>query len=141
MTDVSVPQDRITVRDLTIAGCICLAALGYWVWDGKPAAAAQPSPAAQVAVNSPLAERLTNEGNRLYAASNYAAAEALFRAAIAAKPGAALGYCNLGAALIAERRFDEAIASLEKAIALDPALELARNNLNWAVQEKAKRGK
>jgi tetratricopeptide (TPR) repeat protein len=43
--------------------------------------------------------------------------------------------------LIAERRFDEAITTLQKALALDPALALARNNLSWALQEKAKHGK
>jgi len=136
----SVPQDKRTIVDWILAACICLAAVFYWAWDHKPANLPQPQaqPAAVTESQRALGDRLNNEGSRLYSASDFTGAEEQFRNAIAANPAGALGYCNLGAALIAEHRYDEAMAELRKAIALNPSLTLARNNLNWAVQEKAK---
>jgi hypothetical protein len=43
--------------------------------------------------------------------------------------------------LIAQRRYDEAIAALRTASTLDSTLALAQNNLNWALEEKAKNGR
>ncbi len=83
------------------------------------------------------ADRL-NAGLSLYASSNFAAAEAEFRKAIELDPGSALAYNDLGATLNNLQRWDEAIAALGKAVALNPALDLARNNLAWAVSQKVR---
>jgi tetratricopeptide (TPR) repeat protein len=135
---LSSSDTRRAVLDYVLAGLICLAATGYWLWDTWIDA-----PQASVTVTAALPNTLSDndEGYRLYSASDYVGAEARFRNAIRANPNEALGYCNLGAALIAEQKFDEAIAVLERAIALNPSLALARNNLAWALQEKEKHGK
>ena len=128
-------EDRRAILDLVLAGCICLAAVCYWFWDATPAVAPVPPVAeSQQAARDPF----NDAGYRLFSAADYAGAEGQFRKAIRANPKAALGYCNLGAALIAQRRYEEAIAALRTASALDPSLALARNNLNWALEEKGK---
>jgi Flp pilus assembly protein TadD len=144
MADTS--EDRRVILDLVLAGCICLTAICYWLWETKTTAGAVLAPLPKPPMAITEAEHLTrnpfnDEGYRLFAAENYVGAETQFRKAIGANPKAALGFCNLGAALIAQRRYDEAIAALRTASALDPALALAQNNLNWALEEKAKTGK
>ena len=140
--------------DLLLASGICLLALGFWFWDeqpnpvtpAQPVAAAEPTVAAQPTVTAQSAaatqqrqeDAFNASGMQLYAASNFRGAEAQFRQAVSVRPGDALAYCNLGAALIAEHRYDDAIAALQKALVLNPALALARNNLNWALAEKKK---
>ena len=132
--------DRRVLLDLVLAGLICLAAAGYWLWDTH-SGTHPPKPVTAAELPQITQDPLNDDGYRLFSASDYVGAEALFRKAIAANPKQALGYNNLGAALIAQRRFDEAVMALQKAIALDPSLALARNNLNWALEEKAKHGK
>jgi Flp pilus assembly protein TadD len=135
-----VDSDRRRSRlDFVLAGCICLAAVLYGFWDNSPG----PQTPVTVSASTSLPNQLSDndEGYRLFSASDYVGAEAKFRSAIHARPNDAVGYSNLGAALIAQRRFDEAVAALRKAIELDPSLTLARNNLAWALVEKAKHGK
>jgi len=116
------------ILDFVLAGCICLVAAGYWAWD-----------APRVDEPKHLSIDTSNDdGYKLFSASDYAGAEAQFRRAVRTNPKSALAHCNLGAALIALRRYDEAIAALQTASVLDPSLALARNNLNWALEEKAK---
>jgi len=139
------PEDRRVIGDLVVAGCICLAALCYWFWDTRTTAGANssspPSPVTVTESRPVTTSSFNDEGYRLFSASDYAGAESQFRKAVRANPTAAIGFCNLGAALIAQRKYDDAIAALQMASALDPSLALARNNLNWALQEKAKNGK
>jgi hypothetical protein len=40
--------------------------------------------------------------------------------------------------LTSQGKYDEAIATLHRAIALDPSLKLAQNNLAWAIEEGKK---
>jgi len=128
---------NLAVSDLVLAGIICLAAAGYWAWDGsvwdRQAKSAPPAPSTAARKN-----HFNDDGFRLFSASDYDGAERQFRRAIQADPKDAVAFCNLGAALIAQRRFDEAMAALHTAVVLDPSLALARNNLNWAIEEKAK---
>lgn len=46
---------------------------------------------------------------------------------------------NLCVALIRLGRYDDAIAACNTALTVDPHFQLARNNLSWAEQERAKR--
>jgi tetratricopeptide (TPR) repeat protein len=155
-TDISAPTssaspsgsvDRRNVLDLVLAGLICLAAACYWLWDTQSDAAlhrpSQSPEPATIAASQPFTNNhsANDDGYRLFLASDYVGAETLFRKAIREDPRGALGFSNLGAALIAQHRFDEAVVALQNAIALDPSLTLARNNLNWALEEKAKHGK
>jgi tetratricopeptide (TPR) repeat protein len=150
-TTCPVSEARHIRFDFILAACICLAAVCFWLWNtnsnpgpGGPQsanAAATGFPSQPMEKDRSNPDDSNNIGFRLYSASNYVGAEAQFRKAIRANPKGAVGFCNLGAALIAQRRFDEAIAMLRVAISLDPSLTLAQNNLNWALEEKAKRGK
>ena len=51
-----------------------------------------------------------------------------FRAVIKFRPDGALDHSNLGIALIALERYDEALQSFNRALALDPTLEKVRAN-------------
>jgi len=131
-------EERRARSDLAIAACICLAVASYWIWDHQPVTVTEPQPVSATESQRATSGQFNDQGTRLYQAGDYVGAEAQFRKAINASPNGGLGYCNLGAALIAQKRFDEAIATLQEAIALDPSFPLSRNNLNWALAEKGK---
>jgi tetratricopeptide (TPR) repeat protein len=150
LSEDRVSEGRRTKFDFALAGCICLAAICYWSWDShgtvpsagtQAASASSPPPSQPMEKDASSSNDFNATGFHLYSVADYVGAEAQFRKAIRASPKAAVGFSNLGAALIAERRFDEAIAMLRIAISLDPSLTLARNNLNWAQEEKAKRAR
>ncbi len=135
-------DDRRTLTDLVLGGCIFLVAAGFWFWNSGPMSAPVAPPAATAAAPQPRpSDSFNNVGQQLFAAANYAAAEVMFRKAIAVDPDGALGYCNLGATLVEEHHYDEAITVLQRSVALDPSLTLARNNLSWALDEKRKAAK
>lgn len=48
-------------------------------------------------------------------------------------------YNNIGVSLIYLKKYDEAISILNKAIELNPDFQLAKNNLQWAKDEKSKK--
>ncbi len=133
-------DQKRTRLDFALAAGVCILALIFWLWDHKPIPGdVLPPPSPQLTTPQPsAADILNNQGTQLFRAGNYASAAILFRKAIAADPQGALGYCNLGAALIPQHKYDEAIALLQHALVLDPDLLLARNNLKWAQDEKAK---
>jgi tetratricopeptide (TPR) repeat protein len=83
----------------------------------------------------------TSEGLRYYRAKEYDKSEAAFRKSIAYSPSDAVGYNNLGTALNDEKKWDEAIIVLRRALELNPDLDLARNNLAWAESHKAQETK
>ncbi len=66
-------------------------------------------------------------------AGNYRDLITLYRAAIAANPGAWLAHHNLASALVEADRSDEAIAHFEKALTLRPDYPEAENNLGEAL--------
>jgi tetratricopeptide (TPR) repeat protein len=157
MSEAPVSEARVSKAwrsrlDFILAGCICVAAVCYWLGDSSnrgPGATPPPKASAMEFSSLPSSQPMekdraspddfNNTGFQLYSSSNYMGAEAEFRKAIRANPKGAVGFCNLGAALIAQRRFDEAIIALQTAISLNPSLTLAQNNFNWAHEEKAKR--
>jgi tetratricopeptide (TPR) repeat protein len=59
-----------------------------------------------------------------------------FRAALAIRPGSAVGHYNLGNALYAKKDLDGAIKEYQKAIKLDPKYASPHNNLGVALHEK-----
>jgi serine/threonine-protein kinase len=69
---------------------------------------------------------------------DFVGAEAAYRKAIELKPHYAQAHCNLGIALYAKGRLDEAIACYRKAIALDPKLVQAHTNLGLALAAKGR---
>jgi tetratricopeptide (TPR) repeat protein len=87
-----------------------------------------------------MAADFINAGMKYYRASDFRAAEAEFRNAIRADSKSALAYNDLGATLNNQKRWDEAITILRKAIELDPAMDLARNNLAYSLAQKTRGG-
>jgi len=79
-----------------------------------------------------------NAGMAFYNASDFKAAEAEFRQASQAEPNSALANNDLGAALINQKRWDDAIPVLQRAVSLDPGMDLARNNLAYALTQRGK---
>ncbi len=71
------------------------------------------------------------QGHRFCLSRDHADAEACFRAALALKPDWPMPHNNLGWALQAQGRNEEAVASYKKALQLAPALELAQANLAY----------
>ena len=132
-------ERRRLVLDLVLAGIICAAAVLYWTWDTTRDSSPQDTSDSS-STQTPAERQYNAEGYRLFQAADYVGAEGQFRKSIAANPESAVAYTNLGAALISQQRYDKAIAALQKAISLDPAYALARNNLSWAYEEKEKSG-
>jgi tetratricopeptide (TPR) repeat protein len=60
------------------------------------------------------------------------------RRATVLAPAHPAGWNNLAAGYAGRSEWDAAIAAAEQAVRLDPKFQLARNNLAWARQEKAK---
>ncbi|MBI3683609.1 MAG: tetratricopeptide repeat protein [Acidobacteria bacterium] len=64
---------------------------------------------------------------------DYAAAESAHRAALSLNPSNARLLNNLGYNLLLQEKTDDAIAHFRRALALDPRMETARNNLGLAL--------
>ncbi len=61
-----------------------------------------------------------------------------YRAALASRPKAAVGYCAVGDALRLQNRMDEAIDYYKKAIEVEPAYARAHSNLGLALQARSR---
>jgi tetratricopeptide (TPR) repeat protein len=84
-----------------------------------------------------------NYGIDLMKAARYADAEAQMRAALPLEMDPetrAQAWLQLGSALAAERRFDEGIASIERALTLDPSIKEADAILGQAYADQGKDG-
>jgi tetratricopeptide (TPR) repeat protein len=124
---------------LSIAIYVAIAAFIYreWVVSFKTSPDEQLSEG-EAKANNVNYKYFTDAGLQYYQAQDYQKAELAFRKALAYAPDDALGYNNLGSALSGQGKWDEAILVLEKAVSLDPALNIAKNNLDYAKAEKAK---
>lgn len=76
------------------------------------------------------AEALLQIGNLHYLSGDFPAATARYRALVTRYPGDVLGWTNLGQALKAEHKDDEAERSFRRAMATDPAFDLAAFDLS-----------
>ncbi len=84
---------------------------------------------------APAAEALVAEGQALEDAGDLSAAEARFRAAIAAEPGSARAHLNLGNVLRRRGRLEDAVAAYGAAIARRAGYAGAHFNLGSALLE------
>lgn len=116
-----------------------LAWLVYRTSSGTPAHA--PSIAVPSEEDEQQFRRYTSEGLAYYQGHDLGNAEIAFREALKHAPRSALGLNNLGSVYNERGEYDIAIPFFQNALSIDPALELARNNLAWAVAQKEKRGK
>jgi len=74
-----------------------------------------------------------------YRMGRFAESIASARRALALRPGYAEAWNNVAAGHIALRQWDQGIAACEEALRLNPSLQIARNNLNFARQQVQKR--
>src|SRR6266436_4342053 len=70
---------------------------------------------------------------RFHQAGQLVAAEAAYRQALAAQPNLAEAHSNLGNALTAQRKLDEAVDACRRAIRIKPDLAEAHSNLGHAL--------
>jgi tetratricopeptide (TPR) repeat protein len=108
-----------------------------WIVSLRPPPAQQASEA-KARTNNINYKYFTDAGLQYYRKQEYTKAEMAFRKALEYAPNDALAYNNLGSALNSQGKWDEAILILEKSLSLDPTLSIAKNNLDYAKEEKAK---
>ena len=75
-----------------------------------------------------------------FSEQRYEDALALYRTMVEIAPDNAVTHSNLGATLYHLGRFEEALVSIERSLALDPGLELARVGHQLVTRELARRG-
>jgi tetratricopeptide (TPR) repeat protein len=83
------------------------------------------------------ADQWLNLSRALYQDGKYLESIGAAQTALHLKPDFALAYNNIGAAYGALHLWDPAIQNDREAIRLEPGMQLARNNLNWALAQKA----
>jgi tetratricopeptide (TPR) repeat protein len=75
-----------------------------------------------------------------YRQAEYAQSIASARHALQLDPNSYEAYTNIGAGYGGLRQWDEAIRNEREALRLKPDFELAKNNLNWYLQESGQKG-
>jgi tetratricopeptide (TPR) repeat protein len=81
---------------------------------------------------------LINEADRLREDKNFEEAALKYKAALSLDPNSVLAHKNLGIALSAQGKLDQAIACWQKALQIDPNNAPAHNNLGIALSEQGK---
>jgi Flp pilus assembly protein TadD len=84
------------------------------------------------------ADALTNHGQLLVEAGDFAGAAALLKQAVRSAPASAPSWLDLGNAYRGMARFDDAVRAYERALALDAMLVDARSNLELLRREGAR---
>ncbi len=87
---------------------------------------------------TPTAAQYVDESLAFYSSGDYESAITAAKNALRVQADYPEAFNNICASLIQLRRYDEAIAECQRAIALRPDFALAKNNLRWAETEKAK---
>lgn len=103
---------------------------------GDPVALAVLQGGVATAVPSPAAD-LINASLAAYRAGQFQRSIDEARQALRLDPGAAEAWNNIGAGYGALHLWDEAIEADQRAVALRPNFQLAKNNLAWALGQKA----
>ena len=118
---------------LGLAGC------GFFGEENSEAPASKRAAPMAAARNYPAfnAEQWVNLSRALYSEGKYLESIGAAQTALHLKPDYAEAYNNIGAAYAAIRLWDPAIRADQQAVRLQPGLQLARNNLAWALQQKS----
>jgi tetratricopeptide (TPR) repeat protein len=98
--------------------------------------ALQHPPAASNAPLQPTATDWINLSLAQYSHGDYPAAIASAQSALKLAPSMAEAYNNIGAGYAALHQWDKAIQADQQAVQLNPHLQIARNNLAWAISQK-----
>jgi tetratricopeptide (TPR) repeat protein len=121
---------------LALAGC-------GWVGDKpvNPAVStgtpAQTPPAGDRNYPAFTADQWLNQSRTYYQEGKYLESVGAAQTALYLRPDFAEAYNNIGAAYAALHLWDPAIQADQQAVRLNPSLQLARNNLAWALTQKS----
>jgi tetratricopeptide (TPR) repeat protein len=131
------------VRNILV-GLVCFlgsSACGFFADEAgnPPSKRTSTQPPSSAVQNYPAftAGQWLNLSRNLYQESKYLESIGAAQTALRVKPDYAEAYNNIGAAYAALRLWDPAIQADQQAIQLEPGMQLARNNLAWAVRQKA----
>ena len=94
----------------------------------------------QATVDSPSYDTYFNLGLTLYQAQRFEESIVAFNKAIGYNDTKAVAWNNLAAAYGSLNKWPEEIEACKRALALDPGMVLAKNNLAWAKAQLAKTG-
>jgi tetratricopeptide (TPR) repeat protein len=127
----------------TAFGLLCFLALtacGFFGDELSKQAVSKPAPA-QVSsgvqnYSTFTAVQWLNLSRTLYQEGKYLETIGAAQTALLLKPDFAEAYNNMGASYAALRLWDPAIQADQKAVQLEPGMQLARNNLAWALAQK-----
>jgi len=89
---------------------------------------------------NPRPATINNLGAMWFKQQRYQDALILFQSAVSSSPGYAKGHSGVGVALYGLHRYEEALQSFERALALDPFLEEAQNNRALALDALREQG-
>ncbi len=89
-------------------------------------------------LKSPTAEKYLDLSLLYYQAGKYEQCIATCEKALKLKPDFADAYSNIGASYTQLKQWNKAIEACNNALKINPEHELAKGNLNWAKEEKAK---
>lgn len=93
---------------------------------------------AKLAQQSPGYETFLNLGLAYYNIGSYKESIDAWNEALKYNSNSAVVHNNIAASYGALKMWDEEIAACEKALAIDPNLQLAKGNMAWAKQMKSK---
>jgi tetratricopeptide (TPR) repeat protein len=92
-----------------------------------------------IVIEKPTAENYLDLSLTYYQQGLYEKCVDASNNALKLKPDYADAYSNIGASYNQLKQWDKAIEACNKALRIDPTHKLARGNLNWAKEEKAKK--
>jgi protein O-mannosyl-transferase len=98
--------------------------------------AARVAAAEKLARATPTADSQINLSLAYYQAGNFQGCINSANDALKLRPEDALAYNNIAACQGALSHWDEEIEAAQHALRINPGFELARNNLQWAIQHK-----
>lgn len=136
------PRNRIVLiaTIAVLAICICVAIF----FDKTKQAAVAANPAIDVSALEKTVAANPTAANLLMLSARYirlnrpSRAFPYLKALIKKDPGNASAYCDLGVANIMLKNYKQGIDACTKAVQLDPNFQLAKNNLQWGIQEQQK---
>jgi protein O-mannosyl-transferase len=124
---------------MRFAGILATMCLFFAACQSKPPAddpAARVAAAEKLARATPTADSQINLSLAYYQAGNFQGCINSANDALKLRPEDALAYNNIAACQGALSHWDEEIEAAQHALRINPGFELARNNLQWAIQHK-----
>ena len=137
---LSVGRTSALVLGILLYGLLGASIYREW-WSAGGASPHDPARERSLAEARINFDHYTYLGLRYYGKRDFRRSEWAFRKSTECAPERALGFNNLGSALNAQGRWDDAIPVLEHALSLDPDLAIAKSNLAWAKTEQTKRSR